>query len=298
MSIQNISVISELAGVLYDFLPGSAKPYGNQAVTFPGCAHRVGVGSFWPGGSKRPAITTLLQATLERNSGKFCPLLLSIVETAIVYRNQKENPISREEILNVNRLVKELGFKIPELWDPAFLDRLPRKKISTEPVGKQPDFAALKKQYLELADLPPHERGYAFQRFLIDLFGVHGLAPRAPFRLNGEEIDGSLELDGDTYLLEAKWHKERTGQADLLTFKGKIDARATWSRGLFISYLGFTMEGLEAFARGRATNIIGMDGLDILFVVEGKVGLKQLIQAKARRAVEGNEFFVPVMHLL
>jgi hypothetical protein len=201
-------------------------------------------------------------------------------------------------MLNVNRLIKELGYKIPELWDPSFLERLPRKEAQPLAAGDHPNLASLKQQYMELASLSPHERGYAFQRFLIGLFGAHGLTPRAPFRLNGEEIDGSMELDGDTYLLEAKWHKDRTGQTDLLAFKGKIDGRATWSRGLFISYLGFTTEGLEAFARGRGTNIIGMDGVDLLYVVEGKIGLKQLIQAKARRAVEGNEFFVPVLHLL
>ena len=40
-------------------------------------------------------------------------------------------------------------------------------------------------------------------------------------RTTKSQSDGSFELEGDTYLLEAKWHKDRTGQADLLVFKGK-----------------------------------------------------------------------------
>jgi hypothetical protein len=298
MSIQNITTISKLAEALYDFLPANPHPYADKGISFPGCANRVGVGNFWLGGSKRPAVTQLLQATLERNTGKFCPLLLAIVETAIPYRLQKQNPITREEVVIINRLVVELGYKIPKLWDPSFLGSLPRKQAVPEQPTTRPDLAALRQQYMELANLSPQERGYAFQHFLSELFVAFGLAPRDAFRLKGEEIDGSLVLDKDTYLIEAKWHKRLTGQGDLLIFQGKISGKAAWSRGLFISYLGFTQDGLEAFSRGKSTNMIGMDGLDLFYIVEGRLGLTEAILRKARRAAETNEFFVSLQELI
>ena len=53
--------------------------------------------------------------------------------------------------------------------------------------------------------LTPQRRGYKFEKFLKDMFDVYGLSPRASFRLEGEQIDGSFVCGGDTYLLEAKW---------------------------------------------------------------------------------------------
>ena len=85
--------------------------------------------------------------------------------------------------------------------------------------------------------------------------------------------------------------------ADLLTFSGKVEGKAQWSRGLFVSYSGFTADGLAAFAQGRRTNIIAMDGLDLWHVVSGNLDLVEVLDRKARRAAETNQAFVPVRDL-
>jgi hypothetical protein len=76
----------------------------------------------------------------------------------------------------------------------------------------------LKTDLLSLTPLKPQERGYAFERFLKRLFDAHGLAGRASFRLIGEQIDGSFELSGATYLLEAKWTNLQVGATELRAF--------------------------------------------------------------------------------
>lgn len=114
---------------------------------------------------------------------------------------------------------------------------------------------------MQVTSLAPHARGYAFEGFLKDLFHAFGLAAQGPFRLRGEQIDGSFLLGGDTYLLEAKWHGQAIGVAELHTFHGKIEQKAAWTRGLFVSNSGFTDDGLVAFGRGK--RVICMDGLDL-----------------------------------
>ena len=42
-----------------------------------------------------------------------------------------------------------------------------------------------------------HQRGYAFEAFLNRLFDEFGLSPRKALKIVGEQIDGSLELDGE-----------------------------------------------------------------------------------------------------
>ena len=49
----------------------------------------------------------------------------------------------------------------------------------------------------------------------------------------------------------------------LLVFSGKVEGKAQWSRGMFISYSGCTEDCLHAFARGRPTSIVCTDGLDL-----------------------------------
>jgi restriction endonuclease len=129
------------------------------------------------------------------------------------------------------------------------------------------------------------------------MFESFGLAPRGDFRLVGEQIDASFKLNGQTYLVEAKWHGPPIGFADLMTFSGKVAGKASWARGLLVSNSGFTADGLEAFSRGRQTNLICADGLDLYEVLSRQVSLIEVLEAKARRAAETNRAYVPVPDL-
>ncbi|MDP4822802.1 MAG: restriction endonuclease, partial [Aestuariivirgaceae bacterium] len=111
------------------------------------------------------------------------------------------------------------------------------------------------------------------------------------------QIDGSFSLQGQTYLVEAKWHNPKIGLADLLTFSGKVGGKAAWSRGLFVSNSGFTSEGLAAFTSGRQTNLICADGLDLYEVLSRRASLVNVLEEKARRAAETNRAFVPFREL-
>jgi hypothetical protein len=137
---------------------------------------------------------------------------------------------------------------------------------------------------MSLTERPPHERGYQFEKFLKKLFDAFGLEAERPFRLTGEQIDGSFLLDRDTYLVEAKWHNERTGAADLHAFHGKLDQRAAWGRGLFVSYTGFTDQGIVAF--GRARKVICLDGRDLSESFQRRLPLPEVLRRKVRKAVE------------
>jgi hypothetical protein len=146
-----------------------------------------------------------------------------------------------------------------------------------------------------LAQLQAQPRGYAFEKFLSSLFQMHGLHPREPFRNRGEQIDGSFIADGNTYLLEAKWQSEKVGVADLHSFEGKLGEKAIWARGLFVSYMGFSDDGLHAFGRGKRT--LCMDGYDLFEMLNRNLTLGAVLDAKARRAAETGSPFVRVRDL-
>lgn len=154
---------------------------------------------------------------------------------------------------------------------------------------------ALKQRLYELRDLPPQKRGYEFEGFLKELFDSSRLQARSPFSLVGEQIDGSFQLGNETYLIEAKWVKDPIGAAELYTFQGKLDQKAAWARGVFISYGGFTQEGLHAFGRGR--KVICMSGEDIYKALGRRIPIAEVIDRKVRAAAETGAAFVPLDEL-
>src|SRR5689334_24980739 len=158
-----------------------------------------------------------------------------------------------------------------------------------------PQFEDLKSRLIEITCLAPQPRGYEFERFLKVLFDASGLGARASFRLIGEQIDGSFQLSGETYLLEAKWTDLRIGAADLRSFNAKLEDKAAWTRGLFVSNSGFTDDGLEAFGRGK--RVVCMDGLDLYETLDRLLSLEDVISRKVRRAAESGQPFVRVRDL-
>jgi hypothetical protein len=153
----------------------------------------------------------------------------------------------------------------------------------------------LKSDVLTIASLAPQPRGYAFEKVLNGLLELNGLDPRGSFRNRGEQIDGSFTLANSVYLLEAKWQAAKTGASDLHAFEGKLGEKAAWVRGLFISYVGFTDDGLFAFGRGKRT--LCMDGYDLYEMLNRNLRLDQVLEAKSRRAAESGLTFVPVREL-
>lgn len=65
VSLKESRAATEMAKVLYSFLPGSGARSWKGHITFQTVANDVGVGEFWQGGSKEPAIAALLERTLE-----------------------------------------------------------------------------------------------------------------------------------------------------------------------------------------------------------------------------------------
>lgn len=168
----------------------------------------------------------------------------------------------------------------------------PQKPV---PAFDKPKLHELRAKLLALSSLAPQQRGYAFEVFLKQLFDAYGLDARDPFRLKGEQIDGSFQLASETYLVEAKWQGQQTGVADLHTFHGKIEQKAAWTRGLFISNSGFTSEGLTAFGKGK--RVICMDGSDLYETLHRELPLTKVLDQKVRRAAETGFPFVSVRDL-
>lgn len=234
------------------------------------------------GGSKGKRLRCFLQKVDDATAVR---ILRAIWEhrVELLARTQQTDPVANAEGRFLSLVLRLEGAPRDAFTQP------PRQAI-----GRR-QLEPLKAELLQVRDLPPHQRGYAFETFLKRAFDVAGLAAREPFRNTGEQIDGSFVLGEEVYLFEAKWHAGLTPAADLHVFHKKLDQKAAWTRGLFVSFNGFTAEGLAAFGTGK--RIICMDGRDIYDALEREIPLKSALERKIRRAAETGHIHVPVREL-
>ena len=95
--------------------------------------------------------------------------------------------------------------------------------------------------------------------------------------------------------MEAKWQSQATGVGDLHNFHGKIEQKAAWTRGLFVSNSGLTEDGVAAFGRGK--RIICRDGYDLYETLNREIPLNEVLERKVRQAAETGSPFVRVRDL-
>jgi hypothetical protein len=139
--------------------------------------------------------------------------------------------------------------------------------------------------------------GLAFEKFLNRLFELFQLKPRQPFRVVGEQIDGSIDLDNQIYLLELKWENHPLPEADLLVFRGKIEGKSTFTRGIFIALNGVTSQAKDAVTRGKAPSFFVMDGHDLMMILSGAIGLLDFLRCRIRLLAEEGRVCVPFSEL-
>lgn len=315
LKLKESRAIAEMADLLYGYLPGSGNANWRGHVSFKTVAEKVGVGEFWQPGSKTPMITALLEKTLEFRRGRFEPLILEIVRAGLIYRSKQGFPVKPDEIDKFNGLILELGFKFPDLWDPDFKATLAQdgtsrakehlEKAQTEEKLRESErsqrsieLETLKKDFYSLHSNPNRQQvGFAFEKILNGMFRLHGLSPRESFRVVGEQIDGSFELDHEIYLLEAKWKQEPCPEADLLVFRGKIEGKSAYTRGVFVSFNGVSRDATLAITQGKQPNFFAIDGYDITMLLEDNVDLSTFFRKRHRILAEEGRVVVPFNEL-
>lgn len=112
-----------------------------------------------------------------------------------------------------------------------------------------------------------------------------------PFRLTGEQIDGSFKFEGENYIVEAKWQTPSASTHQLYAFAHKVDGKMH-GRGIFISVNGFSNEAIRAIVHGKYIQTILMDGEDLSHVLEDRITLEATLDYKVRAAQTRGEVYV------
>lgn len=143
------------------------------------------------------------------------------------------------------------------------------------------------------AEIGSQDAGYRFQDWLYELADYFEIVSRKPYSVSGRQIDGSLTVDGTTYLTELKFTREQAGAPDVDVFRRKVESKADNTMGLMISMSGYSSVAVDA-ASGPRTPILLVDYSHLYMLLSGSMNLDDLIRRMRRHASQTGQAYLAV----
>ena len=155
----------------------------------------------------------------------------------------------------------------------------------------------IRKDLNRLFSLPdPSERGRLLEKVMNGLFEHEGILVSDSFTRTGdkgegviEQVDGAVEIDGDIYLVEMKWLKEKVSRGDVSEHLVRVFNRGE-SKGIFISYSEYTPAAINCCKESLSQSVILLCKLqEIVYLLERGDNLKDFLKKKIQGSIVHRE---------
>ena len=134
--------------------------------------------------------------------------------------------------------------------------------------------------------------GYAFQGWFYDLLDFCEIQNRRPYVSAGRQIDGSLTLDGTTYLVELKFTASQADATDIDSLRSKVDDKADNTMGIMVSISGYSSVAV-AQASGRKTALLLLEPMQSTPFASGySVVLLDCVSGETARVPNGEAYLL------
>lgn len=133
--------------------------------------------------------------------------------------------------------------------------------------------------------------GYDFQDWFYDLLDFSEIINRRPYVSNGRQIDGSLNIDGTTYLVELKFTASQADATDVDSFKAKIESKADNTMGVMLSISSYSSVAISE-ASGRRTTLLLLDASHVYLFLAGGMKFIDVITRVRRHAAQTGEAYL------
>lgn len=272
------SVFGMSSGYVINFSNRQFEEFMNDVVEY-------NIYSKYPGLSKAKMLREFINDESETYVGKVIVLLINYM---------KEN-----NLINIEN--KEKAEKLYELGKRLLgksSDKQSNKKeiINSEEVLNI-EYENYKASLLDLEKIPnPQTRGYAFEKYLNELFNSFNLNPHASYRTEYDQIDGSFVLDNNTVLIEAKYRNNSITKDDLILFTRKIESKSHFAKGLFITYSLVDNKAIKYF-KDRGSRFVILTVEELYILCQEKMSLIKVLQEKFRQLDEKGIVYKHILSL-
>lgn len=209
---------------------------------------------------------------------------------------------SKEKIKNASEAVMELKSLIAKQSEEVRSERereAAKAKARKERESAQRQRSNLEELMQRLNELAQHmgtaPGGYAFQDWFYNFMDFAEIEHRKPYNTGGRQIDGSVTIDGTTYLIELKFTANQASGPDIDIFRSKVESKADNTMGLFISMAGYSSVAINE-ASGKKTTLLLLDASHLYLVLTGGMSCIDVIRRIRRHASQTGESILPVSH--
>lgn len=135
--------------------------------------------------------------------------------------------------------------------------------------------------------------GYDFQTWFYDLVDFYEVTCKRPYVSSGRQIDGTVSVEGTTYLVELKFTQGQSGATDIDSLLAKLTNVADNTMGLFVSMEGYSSVAIEQ-ASGKKTPLILIDHAHVMALLQGAWKLDELVSRLRRHVSQTGEAHLPM----
>ena len=159
-------------------------------------------------------------------------------------------------------------------------------------VNSQQTLQALNERLDELCKLLGSQRaGYDFQDWFFALADYFEMPNRRPYHHDGRQIDGSVTIDGTTYLVELKFTSDQSGVREIDVFRRKVETKADNTMGIHISISGYSSVAKDG-ASGPRTTLLLFDYNHLYVVLSGRMTLQEVVERVRRHSAQTGEAYL------
>jgi hypothetical protein len=165
-------------------------------------------------------------------------------------------------------------------------------EISAEIRARAADLNRLEEQLTELSKkLGTEVAGYGFQDWFYMLVDYFEVVNRRPYVVNGRQIDGSITVDGTTYLVELKFTREQSDATDIDSLFKKVSGKADNTMGVMFSISGYSSPAVKE-ASGPKGLLLLFDHNHLYMLLHGGCSLEEMICRVRRHASQTGEAYL------
>lgn len=203
----------------------------------------------------------------------------------------EKNSAARIATKNLNDyLAREKAVVINE--KEAVKARTRFEQLRQQRARSQVNLAKLNERLTDLSTkLGTQSAGYDFQPWFFDLMEYFEVESRRPYVVSGRQIDGSVTVDGTTYLVELKFTKEQADAPDIDTFFKKVINKADNTMGIMVSISGYSSVAIKEASSDR-TPLLLLDYNHVYAMLAGTHAFQDLIRRCRRHASQTGTSFL------
>jgi len=161
-----------------------------------------------------------------------------------------------------------------------------------EIIASQLDLSKLLAQLTELhPQAGTQAGGYAFEKWFYEFVKFFDVDHRRPYKADERQIDGSVTIEGTTYLVELKFTSNQTGVEDVDSFLAKVNNKADNTMGLFVSMAGYSSVAISQASKPR-TPLLLMDASHVFLSLQGLWEFPELVSRLRQHASQTSEAYL------